>query len=78
MIIAVKIILTTLVLFPAILLIMWIPRWCAEDDLDLDLPQWYLTLTDALYTAWAWEAVSVLGILIIVMFAVAILAIWRA
>lgn len=76
MIIAVKIILTTLVLFPAILLIMWIHRWCAEDVNDL--PQWYLTLTDALYTAWCWEAVIVLGILIIVMFAVAILAIWKA
>lgn len=76
MIIALKIILTTLVLFPAILLIMWIPRWCAEDVNDL--PQWYLTLTDALYTAWCWEAVIVLGILIIVMFAVAILAIWKA
>ena len=77
MIIAVKIILTSLVLFPAILLIMWIPRWCAECAED-DLPQWYLTLTDALYTAWAWEAVIVLGILIIVVFAVAILAIWKA
>ena len=75
MIIAVKIILTTLVLFSAILLIMWIARWCAEDVNDL--PQWYLTLTDALYTAWCWEAVIVLGILIIVMFAVAILAIWK-
>ena len=77
MIIALKIILTTLVLFPAILLIMWIPRWCAECAED-DLPQWYLTLTDALYTAWAWEAVIVLGILIIVMFTVVILAIWKA
>lgn len=77
MIIAVKIILTLLLVFPAILLIMWIPRWCAECAED-DLPQWYLTLTDALYTAWACEAVIVLGILILVMFAVAILAIWKA
>lgn len=77
MIIALKIILTSLVLFPAILLIMWIPRWCAECAED-DLPQWYLTLTDALYTAWAWEAVIALGFFIIVMFAVAILAIWKA
>ena len=75
MIIALKIILTTLVLFPAILLIMWIPRWYAEDVNDL--PQWYLTLTDAMYTARAWEAVIVLGFFIIVMFAVAILAIWN-
>ena len=76
MIIAVKIILTTLVLFPAILLIMWIPRWCAEDVNGL--PQWYLTLTDALYTVWYCEAVIVALILILVMFAVAILAIWEA
>ena len=75
MIIAVKIILTLLVVFPAIMLIMRIPRWCAEDVNDL--PQWYLTLTDALYTVWCYEAVIVLGILIIVMFAVAILAIWK-
>ena len=76
MIIALKIILTTLVLFPAILLIMWIPRWCAEDVNDL--PQWYLTLTDALYTVWCYEAVIIVLILILVMFAVAILAIWKA
>lgn len=76
MIIALKIILTALVLFPAILLIMWIPRWYAEDVNDL--PQWYLTLTDALYTVWCCEAVIVVGILIIIMFAVAIFAIWDA
>ena len=75
MIIAVKIILTLLVVFPAILLIMWIPRWRAEDVNDL--PQWYLTLTDALYTVWCYEAVIVLLILILVVFAVAILAIWK-
>lgn len=75
MIIALKIILTSLVLFPAILLIMWIPRWCAEDVNDL--PQWYLTLTDALYTVWCCEAVIILLILILVVFAVAILAIWK-
>ena len=74
MIIALKIILTTLVLFPAILLIMWIPRWCAEDVNDL--PQWYLTLTDALYTAWCYEVVIIVAILIIAMFAIAIFAIW--
>ena len=76
MITALKIILTSLVLFPAILLIMWIPRWCAEDD-NNNLPQWYLTLTDALYTVWCYEAVIIVLILILVMFAVAILAIWN-
>ena len=75
MITALKIILTLLVVFPAILLIMWIPRWCAEDVNDL--PQWYLTLTDALYTVWCYEAVIIVLILILVMFAVAILAIWK-
>ena len=76
MIIALKIILTLLVVFPAIAVILWLPRWYAEDDNDL--PQWYLTLTDALYTAWCWEAVIALGFFIIVMFAVVILAIWNA
>lgn len=76
MIIAVKIILTLLVVFPAIVLIMWLPRWYAEDVNDL--PQWYLTLTDALYTAWCWEVVIGVGILIIAMFAFAIIAIWNA
>lgn len=75
MIIALKIILTSLVLFPAILLIMWIPRWCAEDVNDL--PQWYLTLTDALYTVWCYEAVIIVLILILVVFVVAIIAIWK-
>ena len=76
MIIALKIILTLLLVFPAILLIMWIPRWYAEDVNDL--PQWYLTLTDALYTAWCCEAVIVVGILIIIMFVILIRAIWEA
>ena len=77
MIIAIKIILTLLVVFPAILLIIWIPRWCAEDD-NNDLPQWYLTLTDALYTAWCCEVIIGVAILIIAMFAIAIFAIWDA
>ena len=75
MIIALKIVLTLLVVFPAILLIIWIPRWGAEDVNDLT--QWYLTLTDALYTVWCYEAVIVLLILILVVFAVAILVIWK-
>ena len=76
MIIAVKIVLTLLVVFSAIVLIIWIPRWCAEDVNDLR--QWYLTLTDALYTVWCYEIVIVVLILIIAVFAVAILAIWTA
>lgn len=76
MIIAVKIVLTLLVVFPAIVLIIWIPRWCAEDVNDLR--QWYLTLTDALYTVWCYEIVIVVLILIIAVFAIAILAIWTA
>lgn len=76
MIIAVKIILTLLVVFPAIAVILWLPRWYAEDDNDLR--QWYLALTDALYTVWCYEIVIVVAILIIAMFAIAIFAIWDA
>lgn len=76
MIIAVKIVLTLLVVFPAIVLIIWIPRWRAEDVNDLR--QWYLTLTDALSTVWCYEIVIVVLILIIAVFAIAILAIWTA
>ena len=76
MITALKIILTLLVVFPAIAVIMWMPRWYAEDENDLR--QWYLTLTDALYTAWCYEVVIIVAILIIDMFAIAIFAIWDA
>lgn len=76
MIIALKIVRTLLVVFPAIMLIIWVPRWCAE-EVD-ELPEWYLTLTDVLYTAWCCEAIIVLLILVLIVFAVAILAIWEA
>lgn len=75
MVVTIKITLTLLIVFPAIVLISQIPKIVAEDINDL--PEWYLKLTDVMYTAWCCEAVIVVLILALTMFTVAIIKIWR-
>lgn len=75
MVVTIKITLTLLIVFPVIVLISQIPKIVAK-DID-DLPEWYLKLTDVLYTAWCTELVICLVIFVIIIFTVPIMAIWK-